>query len=277
VRPGPTRQALTWQASSRRRDPYWQSAAGRAGHQHHRRGRLAAKWLGLWAISGSCGGVGGGGGCNRWAAISGVGLGLADRGQVPQRGQDEDGDPDQHQGGDRGDGVQPAGEGLPGDRQQRLGQLVGERSGCGRGAGEAVAGGGGGRWDIGGEVVGELGVADGGADAAQDRDAQRVAELVAGLGQARRRPGLLRRAEETTRLVPSATSGPPPTLASTTAHQDREPGAGAGPGHLPPTNDLGSFQDVTIKTLSGGTDGASVLMVMLASVDAAPLRSPTWA
>jgi hypothetical protein len=59
-----------------------------------------------------------------------------------------------------------------------LGQLVGERSGCGRGAGEAVAGGGGRRWDIGGEVVGELGVVDGGADAAQDRDAQRVAEPI---------------------------------------------------------------------------------------------------
>jgi hypothetical protein len=141
------------------------------------------------AIPASCGGVGDGCGGGRLGLI---GLGLADWGQVPQRGQDEDGDPGQHQSGDRGDSVQPAGEGLPGDRQQRRGQLVRERSGRGGGAGEAVAGGGGlRRWDNGREVVGELGAVDSGADAAQDRDAQRVAKLVAGLGNARRRPGLL--------------------------------------------------------------------------------------
>jgi hypothetical protein len=49
-------------------------------------------------------------------------------------------DPGQHDGGDRGDGVQPAGEGLPGDRQQRRGELVGELSGGGGGAGEALTG-----------------------------------------------------------------------------------------------------------------------------------------
>jgi hypothetical protein len=56
-------------------------------------------------------------------------LGLASRAEgadVPEPGHHQHGDSGQQHGADRGDHVQPAGEGLAGGAEQRSGELVGQ-------------------------------------------------------------------------------------------------------------------------------------------------------
>ncbi len=96
--------------------------------------------------------------------------------------------------------------------QQCRGDLAGEVAGRDGGAGEGVAGalGRGGR-DAGGDGAGDLGAIDGGADAAKDGDAQREAELVAGLADRRRRPGLAGRSRSDDQVDAEGDQGPGPT------------------------------------------------------------------
>jgi hypothetical protein len=97
------------------------------------------------------------------------------------RGEDRGTD---HRGGADGEGrMQALGEGLAGRPQQHLPELVGELPGCCHRAAEGIPRG---RCGLGRDpgrqgVVGQPAAVDAGADDTQDRDAQRPAELGAGL------------------------------------------------------------------------------------------------
>jgi hypothetical protein len=96
------------------------------------------------------------------------------------RGEDRGTD---HGGGADGEGhMQALGEGLAGRPQQRLSERVGELAGRCHCAAEGIPRGRCGLGhDPGRQGVGQLAAVDAGADDTQDRDAQRPAELGAGL------------------------------------------------------------------------------------------------
>src|SRR6266545_6627049 len=90
--------------------------------------------------------------------------------------------------------LQPAGERLAGRGQQRGADIGGELPSDAHRTAEGVAGGRRGlAGDAGREAAGQVGAVGGHADAAKDRDAERAAELAAGLRDARGRPGPLER------------------------------------------------------------------------------------
>jgi hypothetical protein len=127
---------------------------------------------------------------------------------VPEQDRGGDGDTERSGGADGEGQVQALGERLAGGGQQRLAgptrELAGRRQGTAKGVPRGRRGLGS---DPSGDGVAELAAVDDGGDAAQDGDAQRPAELGAGLEERRGRPRPLRWAAPTARSAARVSTG----------------------------------------------------------------------
>jgi hypothetical protein len=148
-------------------------------------------------------------GCGGWLL---VGLGLGACGHRPEQDRGRHGDADRDHGAEPSGQLQAEDERLAGRVQQRRAAPARQLRGDADRAAEGVARGGGGlARDRGRQGIGQLATVDGDADAAQDRDAERAAELGAGLRDPRGRPARSGGAELTIRSVVAVNTGASPS------------------------------------------------------------------
>src|SRR6266545_5276262 len=120
------------------------------------------------------------------------GCGLGGRAYVAEQDRGPHGDGDRDHGAERGGQLQPLGERRAGRAEQGRAEPLGQLRGDADGAAEGVPRGRGGlARDAGGQGGGQRAAVDGHADAAKDGDAERAAQLRAGLGDPRGGAGAL--------------------------------------------------------------------------------------